>query len=203
MSWGETHHSAGVRSGPHCMLLTRHIFHVCVCTCVCHAHAAKKSQWCCIVSVARITAWGNNEFLNHNLHVQLCRMGHVDIPLVSDPALCLWCASVHTTSAFSRWRSALIRSLTLRHCGTLCRRSLTLCHRGTLCLLQQQVEERSHSVTDPAPSQHTLQEVTDHAPSRHTLPSPSVFQVYAATAGRFKVSDICIYIYQLVPWWRT
>ena len=122
-------------------------------------------------------------------------MGHVDIPLVSDPALCLWCASVHTTSAFIRWRSALIRSLTLRHCGTLCRRSLTLCHRGTLCLLQQQVEERSHSVTDPAPSQHTLQEVTDHAPSRHTLPSPSVFQVYAATAGRFKVSDICIYIY--------
>ena len=135
MSWGETHHSAGVRSGPHCMLLTRHIFHVCVCTCVCHAHAAKKSQWCCIVSVARITAWGNNEFLNHNLHVQLCRMGHVDIPLVSDPALCLWCASVHTTSAFSKWRSALIRSLTLRHRSTLCRRSLTMRHRGTLCLL--------------------------------------------------------------------
>ena len=62
-------------------------------------------------------------------------MGHVDIPLVSDPALCLWCASVHTTSAFSKWRSALIRSLTLRHRSTLCRRSLTMRHRGTLCLL--------------------------------------------------------------------
>ena len=149
-----------------------HVIHsmcVCVCTCVCHAHAAKKSQWCCIVSVARITAWGNNEFLNHNLRVQLCRMGHVDIPLVfSDPALCLWCASVHTTSAFSKWRSALIRSLTLRHRSTLCRRSLTMRHRGTLCLLHPY--------------------------------SKCMLQQQGGSRCRIYVY---IYIYQLVPWWRT